>query len=261
MKTKIMGILNITPDSCYDGGQFSDHKKALDHALKMIDEGADWIDIGGESTRPFATPVPYNEERARVIPLIKELKKHTSIPLSIDTMKPEIAKEALSLGVKMINDVSGFSNPEMITIAAESGCYVCVMHMQGTPKTMQISPSYPKGVLSHLTSFFQNRIEKLTTTGVKKEAIIVDPGIGFGKTVAHNLEILENLKVIGSTGFPILLGISRKGFLGKILNQTRDELLPATLAFNTRAMMQGVDYIRVHDVREHKKMIETLKGL
>jgi dihydropteroate synthase len=223
-------------------------------------QGADIIDIGGESTRPNAPPVSEEEELRRVIPLIQELSRLQPLPISIDTMKPVVAEKALAAGASIINDVSGFRDPAMRELAASSNAQICVMHMLGTPVNMQDSPFYIEGITSALLVWFESTIESLTHAGVKKEQIILDPGIGFGKTVAHNLEIIHNLRKFKAIGFPLLLGVSRKSFIQKILGQKTDEVLPATLAVNTLAITSGVDYIRVHDVKEHRQVIKILSS-
>ncbi|MGK5593805.1 MAG: dihydropteroate synthase [Parachlamydiaceae bacterium] len=259
MKTKIMGILNVTPDSCYDKGRFFAHDKALKRAFEMIEEGADMIDIGGESTRPGAEPVPAEEELRRVIPVIKAIRAQTRIPLSIDTMKPQVAQKALEHGVNLINDVTGFKDPLMIKLAREYQADICVMHMQGTPQTMQLRPHYEEGVLNALNNWFKTRVDTLLNAGINRDKIILDPGIGFGKTVEDNVKILQNVPTLQNLGFPLLLGVSRKSFLSKICGQEREQLLAATLAASLTSVMGGVDYIRVHDVKEHRDLISFLK--
>lgn len=257
-----MGIVNCTPDSFYDGGRYHAIDAALAHALKLEEEGADLLDIGGESTRPGADPVDERTEMKRVIPLICALQDATQLPISIDTSKPNVARAALQAGASFINDVTGFCHPEMRHIAAESGAEICVMHMQGTPKTMQQeTPYYPGGILPTLTHFFEERIEKLISSGVAEEQIILDPGIGFGKTVQHNVEILQKISELKRLGFPILFGGSRKSFITKTIRKPSRELLSATIAVNTIAIRAGVDLIRVHDVQEHRNVIDLLCGV
>lgn len=259
--TQLMGILNVTPDSFYDQGAYGNYEAAIKRGIEMEKEGADWIDVGGESTRPGAQYVPVEDELKRVIPLIEELHKQLSIPISIDTRKVEVAREALKAGASLINDVSGFSQKEMTLLAAETGCYVCVMHMQGTPQTMQLSPHYERGVVEELLHWFDKRIQNLLSIGIQESKIILDPGIGFGKTVADNLKILQNLPKFRAFGLPLLLGISRKSFLGKILNKDAKDLLPATIAANMLGIFSGANYIRVHDVKEHRDALEFFKQL
>lgn len=258
-----MGILNVTPDSSFDQGRWFDPFLAIQRGIQIYQEGADFLDIGGESTRPGASPVLEEEELRRVIPVLKELKQQIPIPISIDTTKPRVAEAALQAGASMINDVSGFGNPAMRALAVESAAPICVMHMQGSPQTMQNNPTYPEGIIPHLLNWFNQQIEELQQAGVSKEQIILDPGIGFGKTVADNIEIVHNLRQIKALGFPVLIGLSRKSFLGKLIGKTSyKELLSATLAVNTLAIAQAqVDIIRVHDVGEHRDILELLKGL
>lgn len=256
-----MGILNATPDSFYDGIKDFSFEALLQKAEKLISEGPDLIDVGGESTRPGATPVSEEEEIRRVIPLIKKLKKMTSIPLSIDTRKPEVAKRALEEGASLINDISGMENPQMRKIALQYKAEVCIMHMQKTPADMQKNPEYPEGIILHLKTWLEERLTLLQNEGFKKEKILIDPGIGFGKTVEHNLEILRHMDLWKSFGVRILLGLSRKSFMGKLLGKGTKDLLPATLAMNTMALLAGADMIRVHDVPEHKDVILLLSHI
>jgi dihydropteroate synthase len=265
VKTQLMGILNATPDSYYDKSRFSDEESAVARGQQIFFEGADIIDVGGESTRPRniytnedSVKVSVEEELRRVIPVITQLKQLIPIPISIDTMKPEVAAQAVAAGAAWINDVSGFRHPEMRDIAASSGVKICVMHMHGDPYTMQLNPNYDKPIINHIKHWFSDTLEKLIEAGVKEKNIVLDPGIGFGKTVAHNLEIIHNLPELKSLGFPVLLGLSRKYFMSKILNKPPTELLSATLAMNTVAILSKVDFIRVHDVREHRDIIDVL---
>lgn len=260
MHTQLMGILNATPDSFYDQGRFFSQESAIAQGEKIFQEGADILDIGGESTRPGAGPVSIEEEIRRVIPLIQELKKRLPIPLSIDTIKPQVAALAMEAGASWINDVSGFREPQMREVAASCQAMLCVMHMQGTPETMQQNPHYQGSIIEHLKRWFSDILERLLLAGVKEKNIVLDPGIGFGKTVAHNLEILHNLPELKRLGFPVLIGVSRKSFMSKILNKPPTELLPATLAINTVAILSHVDFIRVHDVQAHRDVINVLEA-
>jgi dihydropteroate synthase len=250
-KTQLMGILNVTPDSCFDQGRYFDPGAAIRRGIQIFEEGADWVDIGGESTRPGAIPVSEEEELRRVIPVIKALKQAIPIPLSIDTMKPKVAEAAIKAGVSLLNDVSGFQDPAMRRLAVDFQQKLCVMHMQGVPQTMQINPTYPGGVIPTLIQWFQQQIDRLLEEGVQAHSIILDPGIGFGKTVDHNVEILHCLHQIKALGFPVLIGLSRKSFLGKMIHKTYPGLLSVSLAANTVAMRAQVDILRVHDVAEH----------
>jgi dihydropteroate synthase len=257
--TKIMGILNVTPDSFYDGGCHDSVGSALQKAKELEKDGADLIDIGGESTRPFSDPVSIDEELRRVIPVIQEVKKSVSTPLSIDTRNFKVAQKAFDAGACFINDVSGFSDPSMCELAASTGACICVMHMKGDPKTMQENPVYEQEICETLLQFFDKKKVLLTKYGVKEENILFDPGIGFGKTVEDNTKIIHNLQKFKVAGFPILLGLSRKSFMGKIVGKKADALLAPTIAMNTIAMLSDVNMIRVHDVKEHRDVIEVLK--
>lgn len=254
-----MGVLNVTPDSFYDQGQYLSPDLAIARGIKLYEEGADILDIGGESTRPDAEPVSVEEELKRVIPVIKTLKKEIPIPISVDTMKAEVARAAVDAGAEWINDVSGFRDPDMVKAAADTGAKLCVMHMKGVPKTMQANPSYPNGVVEEIILWFKNTVLSLESAGVKKKNIIFDPGVCFGKTVEDNYVILHNLQKFKALGFPVLLGLSRKSFMGKVLNKPPEELLPATIAMDALAMRGNVDFIRVHDVEEHRQVAVVME--
>lgn len=257
-KTQLMGILNVTPDSCYDQGRWFNHAAAVQRGIQIWREKADWLDIGGESTRPGAAPVSEVDELRRVIPVIKSLKQEISIPISIDTTKAKVAEAALEAGASFINDVSGFCDPAMQQLAVNTQLPICVMHMQGNPLTMQINPHYSQGIIPFLTDWFKKRIDLLLSCGVQEKNIFIDPGIGFGKTVADNVEIVQNLHKIKALGFPILIGLSRKSFLGKLINKSYSDLLPVSLAINTLAMLAHVEMIRVHDISEHRDVIDLM---
>ncbi len=257
MKHQIMGILNITPDSFYDGSDKTVEEQ-IQKGKRLIEEGADILDIGGESSRPGALEVSVEEELRRVLPIIQEIRKDSSISISIDTKKPKVAKKALEMGANLINDITGFENEEMRRVAKDFGAEVCVMHMQGTPETMQNRPFYPEGIALHLRKFFEQRVDLLMKLGIPQEKIILDPGIGFGKSVEDNLKILQQISVWRLPGFKVLIGLSRKSFMMKILNKNAKGLLPATLAMNTIALLFGADIIRVHDVLEHKDVVKML---
>jgi dihydropteroate synthase len=262
MNTQIMGIVNVTPDSFFDGGRHFSTEAAVVHGIKLYEEGADLLDIGGESTRPGSPRVSEEEELRRVIPVIEQLRTKVPIPLSIDTMKAPVAAAAIAAGATLINDVTGFRGLAMREVAASAPeVHVCVMHMQGTPETMQANPQYPEGVVPAILVWFEQRIEELRQAGIREENIILDPGIGFGKTVEQNLEIIAHLASFKSLGFPILLGISRKSFLQKILKKSATESLSATLIVNTIGVLSQVDMIRVHDVREHREMIDLVASI
>lgn len=258
---KIMGILNATPDSFYEKSRCSTFDAAVQRGIKIVEEGADVIDIGGESTRPGADTVEEKEEIERVISIIQEMKKRYPIPISLDTRKAAVVKAGLECGIDWINDISGFTDPLMREMAASSQVKICLMHMQGTPETMQSNPFYEEGVIEHLICWFDKQIKLLIKDGVKENNIVIDPGIGFGKTVADNLKIIHNLPRLKAMGFPVLLGISRKSFMSKLLNKPASDLLAATLIMNTAALILGkVDYLRVHDVREHVDMVNLINN-
>jgi dihydropteroate synthase len=260
-KVRLMGILNVTPDSFYKRSCFFEADAAIKRGIDIYEQGADIIDVGGESTRPGSEPVDLQEELRRVIPVIKALSKNVPIPISIDTKKAEVAEAALQAGAALINDVAGFTDLSMQKLAVQSQVSICLMHMQGTPKTMQHNPVYPEGVVAHLIDFFERQTALLVNSGVAKEKIIIDPGIGFGKTVADNVEIIDNLHKLKDLGFPILLGASRKSFLPKLLNNSKGELLAATVTANIIGIQNGADIIRVHDIQEHRDMITLLNKL
>lgn len=264
-RARVMGILNVTPDSFSDGGAHVEVETALCHARRMIAEGAELIDVGGESTRPGAAEVPADEEIARTAPVIAALRAEWDGLISIDTSKAAVARAALSAGADIVNDVSGLAaDPEMPGACAESGCGVVVMHMQGTPRTMQISPNY-LDVVSEVRAFFQERLATLTGAGIAREALCFDPGIGFGKNSDHNLALLAALDELSVGERPILLGVSRKSFIGKILGtQDLNAREWPTVAITARAREQGVMLHRVHSVRENVqalRMVEAILGV
>lgn len=260
-----MGVLNVTPDSCVDQGRWyaeMDPTPSIARGIEIWKEGADCLDIGGESTRPGAAPVSEAEEIRRVIPVIQTLAPILPIPISIDTTKVRVAAAAIQAGARLINDISGYSNPKMVQLAKETQTTLCVMHMQGTPATMQLEPSYPNGVVSELILWFQRRIDTLLKAGISSQKIWIDPGIGFGKTVQHNLEIIHNLHAFQALGYPLLLGVCRKSFLGKILGKTYPDLLPASLAAHAFILAEGsVEWLRVHDVAATKDLFRIWNAL
>ncbi len=245
-RTKIMGILNVTPDSFSDGGMFRSVDAAVAYAQAMVLDGADIIDVGGESTRPGAKPVCTKEELRRVIPVVEELVKRISVPISIDTTKPEVAKECLRLGATMLNDVSGLGDPHMRKVAAEYNVPVVIMHMQGTPLTMQSDPQY-KDVVSDIAEYLLLRAAIARQAGITQ--IIIDPGIGFGKNLNDNLQIIHSLSRF-QTSYPILIGVSRKGFIGTLTDRPVEERLYGTIAAVTACVLNGAHIVRVHDVKE-----------
>jgi len=257
-KTLIMGILNVTPDSFSDGGLFNDVDTAVAQGKKMVSDGADLIDVGGESTRPGAASLSENEELARVLPVITQLLHEISVPISIDTYKPLVADACLNAGTHLINDITGMINPEMRKVAAKHKAPVVLMHMRGTPKTMQQNPVY-QNMLGEITAFFQEQITKARKEGILQ--IIIDPGIGFGKTVEHNLHILKHLGVFKTLNCPICVGPSRKSFIGTITGLSAKERLEGTLAAVTIAIMNGANIVRVHDVKECKRAVQVIDAI
>lgn len=257
----VMGILNVTPDSLYDGGRYLNVKSATKRALEMTMEGADIIDIGGESTRPGAAPVSEEEEIARVCPVVEELVKHTKVPLSIDTTKAAVAREAIRRGASIVNDISGLSFDEEIAgVVAEADAHLVISHIRGTPATMQSDTRYDD-LLGEIRGFLESAARKAIAAGVKKDKIIIDPGIGFGKTLKGNYIILKNISYFKALGYPLLVGLSRKSLIGKLYDGDEDRL-PGTIALNALAVYAGADIIRVHDVKAHVlslKAVEMLK--
>lgn len=244
---RVMGILNVTPDSFSDGGRFVDLDDALRQAEQMAEQGADIIDVGGESTRPGAAAVGLDEEMARVLPVIERLRAALDLPLSIDTSKPEVMRAAVAAGAAMINDVSALHAPGAIEAAAETGAAVCLMHMQGEPRTMQSSPQYDD-VVADILKYLDGRIAACVAGGVARGRLLVDPGFGFGKTLAHNLALLGGLERFRELGLPVLVGISRKSMLGAVTGRDVDERLAASIAAAVMAVERGASVIRVHDV-------------
>ena len=259
----IMGILNVTPDSFSDGGDYLDVDKALKRVEEMINEGADIVDVGGESTRPFAEPVSLDEELRRVVPVIESVKKEfPEVVLSIDTYKSKVAQEALDRGVEIVNDISGLGFDEkLIEVLAGSNCGIVEMHIKGTPKNMQKDPHYDDVVLE-INEKFKEILEKLRSAGVDEERVVLDPGIGFGKRFENNLEILNNIEAFKIWGRPILIGTSRKSFIGGVLGiENPKERLFGTIASNVVAFIKGAHIFRVHDVRAHKEALKLAKAI
>ena len=257
----VMGIVNTTPDSFSDGGQFLDVDAAVTHALRLANEGAEILDIGGESTRPGAPAVSEQEELDRVIPVIQRLAKRPEFVLSIDTQKPSVARAAIDAGAAIVNDIAANrSDPEMWQVVAEAGAgYVC-MHMQGNPQTMQAKPNYDD-VTREVCDFFRERLALLSTHGVSIEQVVLDPGIGFGKPLQHNIKLLRDLNKFSLVERPTLVGASRKSFIEKLLGAPIDERLPASLACAAWAAIQGSQIIRVHDVAETVQVVRMAETL
>lgn len=260
-RTAVMGVLNVTPDSFYDGGCRGNADKAVADALAMVEAGADIIDIGGESTRPGASPVSLDDELARVLPVIRGLRRVTNLPISIDTYKAQVAKAALAEGADIVNDISALSfDPDMVNLVAAQNVPVVLMHMKGTPRTMQLEAHY-SDVVAEVRDFLARRVSFATERGVQREKIIIDPGIGFGKTLEHNLALLRGLPMLASLGQPLLFGASRKAFIGKILNAIPDERLEGSLAAAVAAVLAGAHMIRAHDVKETCRAVRVADAL
>jgi dihydropteroate synthase len=259
-----MGIVNVTPDSFSDGGRFLDTDRAIDHALQLVREGADLLDIGGESTRPYSTPVSADEELCRVLPVVTEVCRQVSIPVSIDTSKSAVARACLDAGAEIINDITALSgDPRMIDLARESGAGLCVMHMQGTPQTMQDAPAY-NDVVTEVRDYLRSRIESLIAARIDRERLCLDPGIGFGKTHQHNLTLMANCWRFHELGSPLLVGHSRKGFIAKLLGDKDANRTAGTIGAACSLARQGVQIIRVHDaraVREALLLFEATGGI
>jgi len=259
-KCHVMGILNVTPDSFYDGGWHFDSDKAKSRVEQMIAEGAEIIDIGGESTRPGSKPVSVEEELGRVIPVIDFIKSISDIPISIDTQKAEVAKKAVEAGACVVNDVGGLRDQEMIQAVAEMKIPVIIMHMQGTPESMQKNPSYDHTVMD-IKNWLEDRIKAAELAGIKRSDIIVDPGIGFGKNLKHNLEILGGLEEFKDMSGGVLLGASRKSFIGFLTGAEDSDRLTGSLAAAMIGATAKVDLVRVHDVKETRKAIDSINIL
>lgn len=255
-KTNIMGVLNVTPDSFADGGLFLQPDKAIEHGLALARDGADIIDVGGESTRPYSEEVSAQEEGDRVLPVIEGLKRELDIPISIDTFKAETARQALKAGASIINDISALNfDPDMASVAAEAGVPVVLMHIKGTPAHMQENPTY-EDLIPEVISFLEDAIDRAVKCGINKDLIIVDPGIGFGKTFDHNLELIRELGRFRSLKKPIILGSSRKAFIGHLLNKEPQKRDTGTMATISAGVLNGTHIVRVHNV---KKTVDTVK--
>ena len=251
----LMGIVNVTPDSFSDGGRFFSSEAAIEQALSLVDQGADVLDIGGESTRPYSEPVPVQEELDRVIPVVEVLADKTEVPISIDTSKSQVARAAIDAGAEIVNDVTALTgDPKMLELVCESMVGVCAMHMQGTPQTMQDDPSYGD-VVAEVCRYLEQRLISLTQGGVETERICLDPGIGFGKTHQHNFELMAGCGELHRLGRPLLVGHSRKGFLAKIIGDKQADRTSATSGSAIALALQGVQVIRVHDVRSVREAL------
>ena len=256
----VMGIVNVTPDSFSDGGHFARWDKAVAHGLELVAEGADVLDVGGESTRPGAEPVPVQEELDRVLPVIRALAGETDVSLSVDTRKPEVAAAALEAGAQLVNDVGGLRAEDMATTVARHGAGVCVMHMQGEPGTMQDAPRY-EDVVEEVRTFLDERVHRALDAGIDPTRIWIDPGIGFGKKLVHNLALLAGLDRLASLGYPVLVGASRKRFIGDISGDPVDERLGGSLAAIAPALRLPRSIVRVHDVAATRQFLLVSRRL
>ncbi len=252
---RVMGIVNVTPDSFSDGGQFSNARLAVKHGLKLAEEGADFLDIGGESTRPNAEPVSLQEELDRVIPVIETLVAEANIPISIDTYKPEVMRAAIKVGASLVNDIRALQEDGAVELVAQSDLGVCLMHMQGTPQTMQVSPEY-QNVVTEIKLFLLERAAVCKAAGIAKQRIVIDPGFGFGKTKAHNVDLIEQLPLLTELALPVLVGLSRKSVLGQVTGNNVNARLYASIAASVICATKGAKILRVHDVNA---TIEALK--
>lgn len=259
----LMGIVNVTPDSFSDGGRFFDAKSAIEHGLALVAQGADLLDVGGESTRPYSSPVSVDEELRRVLPVVEALCRATQVPVSIDTSKGSVARAALAAGAEIVNDITGLADPALLAATLEFGAGVCAMHMQGTPQTMQDSPSYAD-VTAEIHAWLAERRDALLAAGLERERICLDPGIGFGKTHEHNLILAANCHRFLDLGCPLLVGHSRKGFIGKVLGDKAADRTAGTIGVSLSLAQQGVQILRVHDVTQVRNalvLFEATGGL
>jgi len=253
----VMGVLNITPDSFYTGERYTRPENAIERGLRMAQEGADIIDIGGESSRPGSRSISSTEELERVLPVIEGVHRTSDVLLSVDTTKAAVAEEAIACGASIVNDISALRfDPKMAEVIGESECFVILMHILGTPETMQVNPTYTDPV-NEIKAFLAERIEAAVNSGIDNERIIIDPGIGFGKRLEHNLALLKELASFATLRAPILVGLSRKSFLGKLLDLPSEERLEGTIAANAIAIANGADIIRVHDVKEGRQTADV----
>jgi dihydropteroate synthase len=257
---QVMGVLNVTPDSFSDGGDFFSTAAALERARCMVEEGAAIIDVGGESTRPGAQPVPLDEELRRVLPVIEALHDALPVPVSVDTRKPQVMRAAVAAGAGLINDVNALRTEGAAGLAADLGVPVCLMHMQGEPESMQTAPDY-SDVVGEVIGFLLDRARVCTAAGVSRDRILLDPGFGFGKTTGHNLQLLRHLDRLTSQGYPVLVGLSRKSLIGQILDLPADKRLYPGVALAVLAVWQGAAIVRCHDVRETREAIRMCQAV
>lgn len=257
----VMGVLNVTPDSFSDGGRYLDSGAAVKHALEMVEEGADLIDIGAESSRPGAEPVSEAEELHRLIPVVQEVCRHVSVPVSVDTTKAAVARAAIEAGAAVVNDISaGQADPAMTGVVAEAGAGLVLMHRQGTPQTMQRAPQYGS-VVDDVRDFLRGRMQAAEQAGIAADQILLDPGIGFGKNLEHNLTLLAGLDAFQSLGRPILVGVSRKAFIGEVLGRRTDDRLMGTAAAVAAALLRGARMVRVHDVKAMQDVVRMIHAI
>lgn len=255
----IMGVVNVTPDSFSDGGLWFDAEQAAGHARRLVDEGADLLDIGGESSRPGAAPVSVEDELRRVLPVLEKLNG-VGVPISVDTVKPEVMREAVRAGASMINDISALRAPCAMEAVAASDVGICLMHMQGEPRTMQKNPHY-RDVVAEIREFLEGRVREAEKAGISRDRLVLDPGFGFGKTVAHNLALLKHLGSIAGLGLPVLAGLSRKSILGVITGNKVEDRLAASIAAALLAVSNGAKIVRVHDVKETKDALAVFNAV
>lgn len=260
-KPLIMGIVNVTAESFSDGGAYLVLPKALEHAIALIDAGADIIDIGGESTRPGAVPISAELELARVIPLIEAIRAQSDVCISIDTSKPEVMQAAVAAGANLINDIFALQSSGTLAMAATLDVPICLMHMQGTPQTMQKNPHYPTGLIPEIMQFFAQRIDACMQAGIHKTRLLIDPGFGFGKSVAHNMQLMQQLTEFKEFALPLLLGVSRKSTIGAVLNKDVDQRLIGGIALAVYAALKGVGIIRTHDVDETNQALQIIDAV
>ncbi len=256
----VMGVLNVTPDSFSDGGRFFDTDTAVRRGLALAEEGAAFIDVGGESTRPGADPVGVEEELRRVIPVIERLRAATAAVLSVDTSKPEVMRAAAAAGAGLINDVRALREPGAVAAAHSSGCAVCLMHMQGEPRTMQASPAY-RDVVGEVRAFLEERAHACRTAGFSADRLVLDPGFGFGKTLEHNLTLLRSLRELGEGGLPVMVGLSRKSMVGALTGRPPDERVHGSVALAVIAALHGARILRVHDVAPTVDALKVLEAV
>lgn len=256
----VMGIVNVTPDSFSDGGKFAQTDLAIEHALSLVKDGADILDIGGESTRPDAEPVSLQKELERVIPVIEKLVNQVDIPISIDTYKPAVMQAAIAAGASIVNDVRALQEDGALDVLTATNAGVCLMHMQGTPKTMQLNPQY-NDVVGEVKAFLQQRLQVCEATGIARERILLDPGFGFGKTRAHNITLIQHLASFSSLGQPLLVGLSRKSILGQVTGNDIDARLYASVAASVISAMVGAKILRVHDVKATAEALKIVAAI